>query len=57
MAEGLAAIDAAIRAGELARRPAAPPALLAPPPAGARLLDEAEAKAALAGFGLRVPPR
>ena len=29
MAEGLAAIDAAIRAGELARRPAAAPALLA----------------------------
>ena len=38
-----------------ARQPAAPPALRAAPPAGGRLLTEAEAKAALAGFGLRVP--
>lgn len=50
---GLAAIDAAIRAG----RPvaAAAPALVAPEPAGARLLDEAEAKARLAAAGVPVP--
>ncbi|MCB1370622.1 MAG: acetate--CoA ligase family protein [Rhodobacteraceae bacterium] len=56
LGDGIAAIDAAIRAGRLAARPAAAPALLTPPPSGpAWLLTEAEAKAALAGFGLSVP--
>jgi acyl-CoA synthetase (NDP forming) len=55
LADGLAAIDAAIRAGALARRPAPAPALVAPAPGPARLLTEAEAKPALAAFGLAVP--
>jgi acyl-CoA synthetase (NDP forming) len=56
MADGVAAINAAIRAGELARLPLAPPVLLAPAaPASPRTLTEAEAKAALAGFGLSLP--
>lgn len=56
MADGLAAIDAAIRAGALAARPEAPPAaVLAASDGPARTLSEAEAKAALAGFGLDVP--
>jgi acyl-CoA synthetase (NDP forming) len=53
MADGLAAIDAAVRAGRPA--PPAPPAVLAPEPAGPALLTEAEAKAALAAAGLPVP--
>ena len=53
MADGLAAIDAAIRAGE-ARRPAAP-AALAPEPPAPETLSESEAKAALAAAGVPVP--
>lgn len=55
MEAGIAAIDAAIRAGRL--RPEGRPALLGRAPGGAiRTLSEAEAKAALAAHGLRVPP-
>lgn len=55
MADGLAAIDAAIRAG--GTTPAATPALLgrAGSPGAAVTLTEAEAKAALAAHGLKVP--
>jgi acyl-CoA synthetase (NDP forming) len=55
LSDGLAAIDAAIRAGRLAASP--DPVLLAPsgPPGPARTLSEAEAKAALAAHRLRVP--
>jgi acyl-CoA synthetase (NDP forming) len=53
MADGLAAIDAAIRAGRLAR-PAAPALVAAEPPAPVTL-TEAEAKAALAAAGVPVP--
>ncbi|MFN0116159.1 MAG: acetate--CoA ligase family protein [Paracoccaceae bacterium] len=56
--EGVAAIDAAIRAGRApAGAAAAPPApvLLSPAPQGGRVLSEAEAKAALADHGLPVP--
>ncbi len=53
MEAGLAAIDAAIRAGRLAT--AEPPALLGGAGTRARTLSEAEAKAALAARGLRVP--
>jgi acyl-CoA synthetase (NDP forming) len=55
MAEGVAAIDAAIRVGELARRPAAPPALLAGARAASATLTEAEAKAEFLSAGLHVP--
>ncbi|HVH02352.1 MAG TPA: acetate--CoA ligase family protein [Amaricoccus sp.] len=53
MADGLAAIDAAIRAG----RPgaAAAPAVVATEPPDAALLPESEAKAALAAAGVPVP--
>jgi len=55
MADGLAAIDAAIRAGRLA--PSETPVLIAAagPPEHATTLSEAESKAALARDGLRVP--
>jgi acyl-CoA synthetase (NDP forming) len=56
--EGVAAIDAAIRAGwRLERVAKGPPApvLLSPEPKGGRVLGEAEAKAALAVHGLAVP--
>jgi len=53
MADGLAAIDAAIRAGRLAS-PAAPAVVAAEPPAPVTL-TEAEAKAALAAAGVPVP--
>ncbi|MBS0563560.1 MAG: acetate--CoA ligase family protein [Proteobacteria bacterium] len=55
LTEGLGAIDAAIRAGRLAKAPAPPPVLLRAEPAGAQTLSEAEAKAALAAHGLDVP--
>ncbi len=56
LTDGIAAIDAAIRAGRIAAQPASAPALLPPPASGAaRLLGEDEAKAALARFGLPVP--
>jgi acyl-CoA synthetase (NDP forming) len=56
MADGVAAIDAAIRAGRLAAKPTPAPALLAPQPRGpVAILTEARAKAALAGHGLVVP--
>jgi len=55
MVEGLEAIDAAIRAGRLAMRTAPAPVLLRPEAAGAVMLSEAEAKAALAAHGLDVP--
>jgi acyl-CoA synthetase (NDP forming) len=53
MADGLAAVDAAIRAGW----PAAPAAgvIVAPEPAAPELLTEAEAKTALAAAGVPVP--
>jgi acyl-CoA synthetase (NDP forming) len=53
MADGLAAIDAAIRAGRPAA--AAAPALVAPEPAAPVAFTEAEAKAALAAAGVPVP--
>jgi acyl-CoA synthetase (NDP forming) len=55
LSDGLAAIDAAIRAGRLA--PSNAPALLAHPGAPGKTvtLTEAESKAALARHGLRVP--
>ncbi|HVG48243.1 MAG TPA: acetate--CoA ligase family protein, partial [Rubellimicrobium sp.] len=55
LSDGLAAIDAAIRAGRLT--PTDTPALLARPgaPGEAFTLTEAESKAALARHGLRVP--
>jgi acyl-CoA synthetase (NDP forming) len=53
MAEGMAAIDAAIRAGRL--RGAAAPALLSVATGPMRLLDEDAAKSALARHGLAVP--
>jgi acetate---CoA ligase (ADP-forming) len=55
MTEGLQAIDAAIRAGRLARRTPAAPVLLRHGPAGGVMLGEAAAKAALAAHGLPVP--
>ncbi|WP_210530141.1 acetate--CoA ligase family protein [Rubellimicrobium arenae] len=55
MTDGLAAIDAAIRAGRLT--PSDTPALLARPgePGTATTLSEADSKAALARHGLRIP--
>ncbi len=54
LGDGLAAIDAAIRAGTPA--PASAPVLAAPPPSGAaRTLGEDAAKAALAAAGVAVP--
>jgi succinyl-CoA synthetase beta subunit len=53
MADGLAAIDAAIRAGRAAVATA--PALLAPAPAAPETLTETEAKTALAAAGVPVP--
>ncbi|MCB1384318.1 MAG: acetate--CoA ligase family protein, partial [Nitratireductor sp.] len=54
MEEGLAAIDAAIRAGAMTA--ASGPVLLAREPIGERIvLSEAEAKTELAAFGLAVP--
>jgi acyl-CoA synthetase (NDP forming) len=55
MVEGLQAIDAAIRAGRLVRRPAAAPVLLRGASGGGTILSEAEAKAALAAHGLDLP--
>ena len=55
MVEGLQAIDAAIRAGHLMARRAAEPVLVRDEAAGSVVLTEAEAKAALAAFGLDVP--
>jgi acyl-CoA synthetase (NDP forming) len=52
--EGIAAIDAAIRAGRAAKVAPAP-VLISPPPKGGRVLTEAGAKAALAAHGLPVP--
>jgi acyl-CoA synthetase (NDP forming) len=54
MAEALAAAEAAYHAGRVAEAPS--PVLLAgPQPAGTTTLNEAEAKAALAAYGLTVP--
>lgn len=53
MAEGIAAIDAAIRAGRSV--PVAAPVLLHTEPRAVRALTEGEAKAALAVYGLDVP--
>jgi len=57
MAEGIAAIDAGIRAGRAGQAAAAPaPVLLRPAGRGATTLTEAAAKAALSAHGLPVPP-
>lgn len=53
--EGLGAIDAAIRAGRLAKVPMPAPVLLRAEPTDNATLTEAEAKAALAAHGLDVP--
>jgi acyl-CoA synthetase (NDP forming) len=54
MAEGILAIDAAIRAGRM--QPSAEPLLLARDPAGPPItLSEAASKQALSEFGLRIP--
>jgi acyl-CoA synthetase (NDP forming) len=53
LADGLAAVDAAIRAGRA--RPDALPALVRPAAGQGAMLSEAEAKAALAAYGLPVP--
>jgi len=55
MAEGLQAIDAAIRAGRMAARGPAAPVLLRNAPQVGAVLSEAEAKAALAAHGLDTP--
>ncbi len=49
------ALDAARIAADCARRPAAPPALTPRPPRHVAIMGEAQAKAALAGHGLRTP--
>jgi acyl-CoA synthetase (NDP forming) len=53
MVEGVGAIDAAIRAGRVARPPV--PVLLRPEPQRVTALTEGDAKAALAAHGLEVP--
>ncbi|MDQ2094822.1 acetate--CoA ligase family protein [Rhodalgimonas zhirmunskyi] len=53
LAEAVEAMEIAADLGEV--REVAPPLVLAPPATGGRVLSEAEAKAALAGEGVRVP--